>query len=44
MIEERHQAKFARFGEEITGTKVTNTKSVLESSLGQVVGFRDFFL
>jgi hypothetical protein len=29
------------FGEKITGTKVTNPKTVLGSSLGEDVGFRD---
>jgi hypothetical protein len=38
--------KIVCFGEEITGTKVTNPKTVLGSSLGADVGFRDhnFFL
>jgi hypothetical protein len=31
------------FGEEITGTKATNTISVLGSSPGEDVGFRDHF-
>jgi hypothetical protein len=31
------------FGEEITGTKVTNPKTVLGSSPGEDVGFRDNF-
>jgi hypothetical protein len=29
------------FGKEITGTKVTNSKTVLDSSLGEDVGFRN---
>jgi hypothetical protein len=33
--------KFVSFGEEIIGTKVTNPKTVLGSSLGEDLGFRD---
>jgi hypothetical protein len=33
--------KIACFGEEITGTKFTNLKTVLGSRLGKDVGFRD---
>jgi hypothetical protein len=39
-IEERRKEKNC-FGEEITGTMVTNPKTVLGSSLGEDVGFRD---
>jgi hypothetical protein len=42
-IEERCQEKIVCFGDEITGTKVTNPKTVLGSSLGEDVGFRDNF-
>jgi hypothetical protein len=35
--------KLLCFGEEITGTKVTNSKTVLGSSLGEDVGFGDNF-
>jgi hypothetical protein len=31
------------FGEEITGTEVTNPKTVLRSGLGEDFGFRDNF-
>jgi hypothetical protein len=41
--EERRKAKFGRFGEEVTGTKVTYPKTVLGSSLGEGFGFRDNF-
>jgi hypothetical protein len=41
--EERGKAKFVRFGEEITGTRVTNPKTVLGSSLGKYFGFRIIF-
>jgi hypothetical protein len=37
------KAKFVRFGKEITGTKVTNPKTVLGSSLSEDFGFRDNF-
>jgi hypothetical protein len=36
--------EFVRFGEKITESKVTNTKTDLCSRLGQDVGFRIFFL
>jgi hypothetical protein len=45
-IEERRQDIIICFGEEVTGTKVTDPKTVVGSSLGEDVGFRDgnFFL
>jgi hypothetical protein len=33
--------KIVRFGEEITGTKLTNPKTVVNSTLSEDVGFRD---
>lgn len=35
----RHQNKVVSFGEEITGTEVTNLKTVRRSSLGEDIGF-----
>jgi hypothetical protein len=44
-IEERRLTKVACFGAGITGTKVTNPKTVIGSSIGEDVAFRDnFFL
>jgi hypothetical protein len=44
-IQEQRQTKLVRFGEEITETMATNPKTVLGSSFGENVGFRDnFFL
>jgi hypothetical protein len=40
-IEERRQAKFVRFVEEITGTKVTNPKTAQISNLCEYFRFRD---
>jgi hypothetical protein len=42
-IAERRQDKSYYFEEEITGTEVTNPKTVLGSSLGGDVGFTDNF-
>jgi hypothetical protein len=44
-IKKDSRNKIVCFGEEITGTKITNPKTVLGSSLGKDVGFRvNFFL
>jgi hypothetical protein len=40
-IEERRKEQNCFLGEEITGTKVTNPKTLLGSSLGEDVRFRD---
>jgi hypothetical protein len=42
-IEEWCQGKIFLFGEDITGTEVTNPKTVLGPSPGEDVGFRDHF-
>jgi hypothetical protein len=40
-IEKWQKNKIVCFGEEITGTKITNPKTVLGSSLGEDVKFRN---
>jgi hypothetical protein len=40
-IEEQGKDQIVHFGKEITGTKVTSPKTVLGSSLGEDVGFRN---
>jgi hypothetical protein len=41
MIEEWRKNKIVCFGENITGTKITDLKTVLGSSLSEDIGFRD---
>jgi hypothetical protein len=41
MVEEWRKNRIVCFGEEITGNEVIRPKTVLDSSLGEDVGFRD---